>query len=139
MITDKELEFSNSQALTATAASTNAIDLGYADADAGTGETTYIVVNSEANLGGTTPSVQVQVQSSNTEGSGYTTVVESAALTGFDEGEYIVIAVPKTAGRYLRLNYVLAGTNPTATVSAGIVQGEQAWKSYPDALARVPS
>lgn len=139
MILDHELEFSDSQALTATAASTNVIDLGYADANAGTGEQTFIYVNSEADLGGTSPTVQIQVQVSNTEGSGYATILETEAMSAFNAGEYRVIAVPKAKGRYLRLNYALTGTSPTATVSAHIVQGEQAWEAYADALTRIQS
>ena len=46
MILDAQLQFSNSQAVTAAAASTNSIDLGAAR-DIGTGENLYVVVTCE--------------------------------------------------------------------------------------------
>lgn len=138
MIIDKQLELSDAQALTGTAASTNVIDLGYANADSGTGETMYLVVTSEADLGGTSPTIEIALQES-ADNSTFTDVVKTAALTSFDAGTHKVIPLPRHQGRYIRANYTLGGTSPTATVSAAIVQGEQAWYAYPDALAKIGS
>lgn len=140
MLLDKELEFSDGQALSGAGAavSTNVIDLGYAGGDAGTGEQMYLVVKANADQGGTTPTLAVALQHSDVEGSGYTDVATIPAQE-YSEGETKVLTVPPTAGRYLRLNYTLGGTTPTADVSAFIVQGEQAWKAYADALEAVPN
>lgn len=136
MITDKQLEFSDSQALTATAVSDNVIDLGYAGADAGTGETLYVVVHFETAFGGTSPTFQLELEES-ADNSTYTDVVVSKELSAAPDDGLLIIPVPRHSGRYLRLNYVLGGTSPTVTVSSSIADGPQAWKSYPDALAKI--
>lgn len=136
MIIDHQLRFSNSQALTATAVSENVIDLGYADADAGTGEQMYLVLHFETELGGTSPTFQLELQDS-ADNSTFNTVALTKEVTEAPADGLLVLPVPRHNGRYLRANYVLGGTDPTATVSAGIVESEQAWRAYPDALDKV--
>ena len=50
MILDGQLKFSDSQAVTAAAASTNTIDLSQANRDLGTGESLYVVVSCEVTM-----------------------------------------------------------------------------------------
>jgi hypothetical protein len=140
MIIDKQNEFSVAQVLASgAAASTNTIDLGYAGADAGTGKTLFLVVQATADQGGTDPTLTVALQQSDAESSGFANVFSSPAYAAFDAGQSKVFPLPATSGRYLRLNYTVGGTaTPTAAVSAFIVEGEQAYKAYADAIEAVP-
>ena len=130
---DKELEFSDGQALTATAVSTNVVDLGYEEADIGTGKQLFLVVRSGADMGGTNPTINVALQESDTENfASPRTVVSTGVLPGtaFVAGTSIHLPIPPHAGKYLRVNYTLAGTSPTANVSAAIQLDIQRWKAY---------
>jgi hypothetical protein len=134
MIIDYNLQFSDAQSLTADAASTNVIDLG-ADRDIGPGEPLSIVVTLDAAMGGTSPTMAVQVQTDDNSGfSSATTVATSRTIASGAAGDSVVISVPDTNERYLRLYYDLGGTSPTATVSASVVLNAQQWTSYADAI-----
>lgn len=136
MIIDHQLRFSNSQALTATAVSTNVIDLGYADADSGTGEQMFVVAHFETALGGTTPTFQIELQQSD-DNSTYETILLSKEVSEAPADGLMVFSLPRHSGRYLRLNYTLGGTSPTVTISSGVVAGEQSWTARPDALTKI--
>lgn len=139
MIIDKLLVFSSAQALTATAVSTDVIDLGTAR-DMAPGEPIKGFVATITDLlsaGSTT--LQVQVQGS-TDNSSFSTYWESEAIAKASvtaAGSRIDFALPRpTPGRslprYLRLNYVVAVANFTAgTITAALVgdAGEQV--TYP--------
>lgn len=130
---DKELEFSDEQALTATAVSTNVVNLGYDDADIGTGKQLFFVVRSGANMGGTNPTINVALQESDDEAfTSPRTVVSTGVVPGasFAGGTAIHLPIPPHAGKFLRVNYTLAGTSPTATVSSAIQLDIQRWKAY---------
>lgn len=122
MYLDKTNEFSAAQALTATAVSTNVIDLGV-DRDIGIGEEIAVVVSVQtaADYTTTDETYQVTVQTDDNDSfSSPTTVVQSAVING-DElpaGAKIVLMIGHTNERYLRLNYTLAGTTPSVTVDA---------------------
>jgi len=134
MIIDKSLEFSDAQSLTADAASTNVIDLG-ANQQIGPGEPMNIVVTLGADMGGTSPTMAVQVQTDSDAGFGSATTVQtSRTLTSGSAGDAIVMGLPDTNERYLRLYYDLGGTSPTATVSASIVKDAQQWAAKADAV-----
>lgn len=127
MIIDSQQIFSDAQALTATAVSTNVIDLG-ADRNIGIGEPMAVVINvdvaADSTTGDETYEFQVQTGSTATP----TTVIGKIGYGGSNElaestlaaGYRIVIPLPtnSTADRYLRLNYVLGGTTPTITVTS---------------------
>lgn len=139
MILDLQNQFSDSQALTATALSTNVIDLGVSN-PLGVGEPMAVVFN-------------VEVAADQTTGDeDYTFAIEvgsNAAISAarqelgrliFESGTPtapaldadllvagFVFAIPlpivpaSVANRYLAVRYTLAGTTPTITVSAHLV------------------
>lgn len=122
MLLDAQLQFSAAQALTATAVSTNVIDLG-AVRQIGVGEPMCIVlaaiVAADFTTGNETYQVDIQTDDNSAFSSATTlssTVITAAQLT---LGAIRVIAVPQTGmERYLRLNYTLGGTTPTLTASS---------------------
>lgn len=138
MIFSAEQIFSDDQALTASAASTNLIDLGATGTvlgapaalvrDIGKGNPIPIVIQLTVAAGGTSPTIQVAVQvDDNASFSSATTVATSNTLSGGVAGDKLSINwVPQgTNERYVRLNYTLGGTSPTYTVTAGIVLADQ--------------
>lgn len=140
MIFDKQTQFSAAQAITATAASTNVIDLlaagiPYGDdaalsRDQGLFDIPLLiqVVTAFDNL----TSLVVAVQTDdNSAFSSPTTVVSSPAipLASLTSGyQFVFDRIPrKTSERYIRLHYTVAGTAPTAgAVTAGVVASVQA-------------
>lgn len=120
---DAQLLFSDAQALTATAVSTNYINLGTAYSFIGTGEPMAAVVTVDVAAGGTSPTLVVAVQSDdNTSFSSAATVATTGTIAGatLTAGYEIVIAIPAgtSTEQYLRLNYTVGGTTPTVTVTA---------------------
>ena len=139
MMLSAEQIFSDSQALTATAASTNIIDLGATGTvlgapaalvrDIGPGKAVEFIVQLDVDSGGTSPTLDVAVQVDTVSAfSSPTTVASSEQLAGGSAGDRVQLncTLPEgTNERYLRLNYTLSGTSPTYTVTAGIVAGDQ--------------
>lgn len=136
MILSAEQLFSDGQALTATGASTNLIDLGATGTvlggpaaltrDIGPGNRIDILVSLAVDSGGTSPTLSVALQVDTTSAfSTPTTVATSETLAGGVAGDNLQLTwVPEgTDERYMRLNYTLGGTTPTYTVDAGIVMG----------------
>lgn len=135
MITDELNRFSNAQAVTATAVSTDVIDLGPLDSagapnantrrDIGQGEplTFFAHVRAAFTAGGA-GTLNIQLQTSD-DNSTYVTLYDSGALAlaALTAGaRAVAIAVPRGVRRYLRVNYVV-GTGPmlTGTIDAGLV------------------
>lgn len=120
MIIDAQQLFSDAQALTATAVSTNVIDLG-SDRNLGKGEPMAVVVGIDVALDGTTTdeTYVVTVQSGSTATP--TDVIATRAITYTEGvvGARFVIPLPadSSTDRYLRVNYTLGGTTPTGTVT----------------------
>jgi len=139
MIFDKTLLFSDAQAITATAASTNIIDLGatgtvYGAAaaltrDVGKGNRLPIniqVVEAFNNL--TSLTVSVQVDSVENFGSPKTIASQTIALADLVAGKVssLNFVLPGADERYLRVHYDVTGTAPTTgKVTAGIVAAVQ--------------
>jgi len=117
MILDKLLMFSEKQAVTSSAASTDVIDLGPIDGnvrDIGVGEPLEWFVTTDATAtaaGAATVNVNLQTSADN---STWVTLASSGdlALSALTAGKRIVSQkVPQGVLRYLRLNYVV-GTGP---------------------------
>ena len=138
MLLSKEQNFSESQALTATAASTNIIDLGATGTvvgapaalvrDIGKGNRIDVLVSLDVDSGGTSPTIDVALQVDDNDAfSSATTVATASQLAGGSAGDRIALYwIPEgTNERYLRINYTLGGTSPTYTVTAGIVASDQ--------------
>lgn len=131
-------EFSDAQALTSTAVSTNVVDLG-GDHNVGIGEPMAVVITvgvaADDSDGDETYSVALQTDDNDSFSSA--TQIGSATITRGDAaGTQYVIVVPadQTAERYLRLNYTLGGTSPSVTVDARLspLKHVQNYVSYPD-------
>ncbi|HEM7801970.1 TPA: hypothetical protein U2L32_002510 [Burkholderia cenocepacia] len=134
MIIDSLLEFSRAQALTATAVSQNVIDLG-SDRDIGPGRPLWLVVafKVDAVAGGT---YQIDLQTDDAVNFPSPTVIASVSPTAPKAGQRVVLGMPFSNERYLRLNYVLGGTGPGATVDAFLTDQDPAsWQAYPDGIA----
>ena len=133
MIIDYNLQFSDAQSVTADAASTNIIDLG-SDRDIGVGEEMKIALNFDVAMGGSSPTLAVLVQTDdNSSFSSATTVLTSRSIAAAALGDTLVLGLPDTNERYIRLYYDVGGSSPTMTVSASIVKDAQQWSSYPNA------
>lgn len=127
MILDKLLMFSEAQAVTASAASTDVIDLGPIDGtrrDIGVGYPLELFVNvntTAAAAGAATVNIQLQTSPDN---STWTTLTSSGdlALSALTSGKRVMSQkVPQGAQRYLRVSYVV-GTGPltAGAFTAGI-------------------
>lgn len=123
MILDAQHLFSDAQALTATAASTNLIDFG-SDRNIGIGEPMAVVVTVDTALAGTSPTINIAVQMDDSAAfSSPVSVVTSQTYSALAQGAKVVIPIPPdTSGeRFCRLNYTLGGTTPTITVTAALI------------------
>lgn len=135
MYIDNQLQLSSAQAVTASAASTNVIDLG-SDRDVGMSSLVLAltVIQAATAAGAATVQFQVQVSDDSTFGTGVTTVNETDAIgkatlaAGYQR---FIRLQPGTVGRYLRLYYNV-GTGPLTAgqFSASIVESMQNSPSY---------
>lgn len=139
MLLSKQQTFSDAQALTATANSTNVIDLGAPGTplgaptalvrDIGKGKPIEIIVQLDVAAGGTTPTLDVALQIDTVENfASPTTIASSEQKAGGAAGDRIQLTgwIPEGANqRYIRLRYTLGGSSPTYTVTAAIVAADQ--------------
>ena len=131
--------FSSAQALTATANSTNTIDLVNTTSREGDGEPMAVVINViVAAAGGGTLTVAVQ-SDDNSSFSSAATVATTAAIAAATliAGYQFVIMIPPgvSTERYLRLNYTLATmTGITVTARLTPVSMIPSTTPYPDAI-----
>lgn len=127
MMLDAQQLFSDAQALTATAVSTNIIDLG-ADRDIGRGEPMAVVLTTDVAADFTTGNETYQIDIETDDNSGFSSAVviarrlpvvtASPATNTLKTGGILVIPIPTDNERFLRINYTLGGTTPTWTVTA---------------------
>jgi hypothetical protein len=127
MITDRQLTFSNGQAITAaaTTVSTDIYDTGAANININTGgELQIYVAVTEAFVGGT--NVTVNLIQSATENMASPTVlattgaIATAALT---RGAVLLRSqLPRTSQRFIALQYVSTGTYTAGRLFGGIVE-----------------
>ena len=139
MFLDKQCQFSDSQALTATAVGTNTYDLG-TDRSIGTGEAMVVVFNVEVAADQTTGdedyTFTVEYSSTADQSAGYVTMGQRVYQSGTPAapaqdadllvaGYKLAIAIPPTvlgdSDQYIGVRYTLAGTTPTITVSAHLM------------------
>lgn len=146
MILDDFNQFSRLQAITATAASADTIDLGpfggtptaNAFRDIGVGEQLYLVVRVGQVFNNLT-SLTVDVQTDDNSGFGSAAVVATTGAIPLAQltANRVVRVLPLPPGnyeRFVRLNYTVAGTAPTTgTVDAFLVKDVQQWRAYADA------
>lgn len=140
MIMDKELLFSDAQAVTAAAASTNVVDLGEAR-DVGTGQNLYVVgvVKTAFTDAGSDSTLAVKLQTDSVEN--FASPADAQELFVFPA--LAAVGTTKIARlqpgaideRYLRAFYTPAGGNlTTGAVSLFIVHDIDQWKAYQDAI-----
>lgn len=112
MILDADLVFSNKQAVTATATSTNKIDLDVAGDAIGQELTIHVVVDTAF---ATLTSLTVSLETS-ADDSTWTTVLSgpAIALASLTKGASIFcVRVPQGLSRYVRMKYTVGGSNAT--------------------------
>ncbi|HXF44853.1 MAG TPA: hypothetical protein VNK91_01925 [Burkholderiaceae bacterium] len=123
-ILDSQNLYSDAQALTATAVSTNVIDHGATERRLGSGEPMGVLITVDVALAGTTPTFQVTLQSDSADTfPSPATVAQTETFSTLAAGAQIVLPVPprKATERFTRLNYTLGGTTPTITVTAALM------------------
>ena len=145
MYLDKEIEFSDSQALTATAISANVYDRGSTPtlADIGVGEDVWVVVqvDTELDSAGDAATLVITVESDSTADLATSPTVHISSGTILEAscgaGEQL-LAVRLPAGsyeRYIGVRYTVAVENFTSgAISAFVVKDLQADAILPDAL-----
>lgn len=137
MIIDKLLQVSSSQALTATARSTDTVDLG-SDRDIGPGRPLWLLVASKVAPGGTSPTIKIAIRTDDNAGFASAAVLaESQTLdaAGFAAGKLVAIGMPFTNERYLEAYFTLGGTSPSFTVDAWFTdQDPTSWAAMPDGI-----
>ncbi len=130
MIFDSTNKFSDSQAVTASAASENVIDLGVSGRDIGVGHPACLHIEVDEDFA-TLTSLNVSLQTDDDEAFGSAVTVVSTgeiALADLVNGYvFAPIHLPKNIdGQYVRLYYTVTGTDATAgSITAGIVMGNQ--------------
>lgn len=124
MYIDSLLKFSDAQALTATADSTNVVDLG-SDRDIGKGEPMAFVVTVgvAADFATGDETYTFAVETDDNDAFTSSTVLGSRAVltTELQVGDTVVIPIGHTNERYLQGVYTLAGTSPSITVDAQLM------------------
>ena len=131
MIIDSTNKFSAEQAVTASAVSTNVIDLGVTGRNIGVGETVPLYIRVTEDFA-TLTSLQVIVQTDDAENfSGAVDVVQTADIPVASLVDGYVFNLNALTlgieGRYLRLSYVVTGSSASAgKISAYITAGNQA-------------
>ena len=128
MIIDGQNLFSDAQALTASAASTNLIDLISAN-KLGTGEPMAVVITVDVAADGTTTNETYAFKLETDDNAAFSsaTLVAGTSLTvtygNLTAGSQHVIVIPPGASveQYLRLYATLGGTTPSVTITATLV------------------
>ena len=139
MYTDAQNLFSDAQALTGTAVSTNVIDLG-SDRNVGQGEPLAVVLVTDvsADFASANETYQIDLETDDNVGFSSAVVISRRipAAAILLAGSKLVMPIPHDNERYLRLNYTLGGTTPSWTVTAFVVPMSmiQADEKYPDAI-----
>ena len=140
MIIDKQLEFSDSQAVTGSSASTNIIDLGSAR-DIGVGEDLYLVIQADTAVtaaGAATVTFSLETDAlsdfSSPSARFVSEAVGKAALTA--GAKPVTVQIPHGVERYLRVYYTVAsGPLTGGAFSAFLTKDVQAWTAVASGFA----
>lgn len=142
MILDSQNLFSDAQALTASGASTNLIDLG-ADGNIGIGESMAIVVVVDVAADGTTTDetyvFDIQTDDNTAFSSAATITSRSIGYATLTAGSKHILSIPPDTRmeRYVRVYATLGGTTPSITFTAwltpvSLIQNDGVFaKNYP--------
>lgn len=136
MLIDRQNRFSNAQAITATAGSTDIIDLGGAGRNIGVGEEMYLVVIVTTAFtdasSDSTVAVTLETDDNDTMSTPTTilTLGTFAALSA--AGTRLVVRLPvATYERYIGVRYTVAGGNlTTGAISAFLTKNIDAYTNY---------
>lgn len=134
MIIDKALQFSNKQAVTVTAVSTDVIDFGQPNPNTGLSDLYCTIGVGTAATAAGAATVTITLQDS-ADNSTFTDVVSTQAIgkAALTVGAQFVLPMPVTHRRFVRLNYTVAtGPLTAGTFSAQVVAGLQANAPQPD-------
>ncbi len=129
MILDKENLYSDDQALTTTADSTNVLDLGVANR--GPGNPMLILIQVTTTFaGGTNVTIDLETDDNTSFSSLSTigstqTIVTATLVQGYN---FTIQFVPDAMERYSRLEYTISGTYTAGNVTAGIIFERQTSK-----------
>lgn len=138
MILDAQLLFSDAQAVTSAAASTNLVDLGATYRDIGTGENLYVVLTVTTALtdSSSDSTVTVTLESETDANFGSATTVQTLftiAATAAIGTKYVARINPGVAERFIRLYYTPNNGNlSTGAWTAGLVRDVDMRYLYPD-------
>ena len=127
MLFDAKVLFSNQQAITATAASTDSVDRGDTKDVGAAGDVPIAIQVTESFNNLTSLKVDIQTDTVSGFGSAVTLASVTVLLADLVAGyKFPVITLPRGCKQFLRLNYTVTGTAPTTgKVTAGIVAGVQ--------------
>lgn len=141
MITDALLLFSDAQAVTATAVSTNVLDFGTGGRDLGIGEDLYFFIGLPVAMtdSGSDSTVTVTVEVD--DNASFTSAVVAQTIGVFPAasaaGTKLIAKIQPLAvnEQYVRLRYTVANGNlTTGSFDAMIVKDVDAYKFYADAI-----
>lgn len=136
MYFDKENMFSEDQAITVTANSTNVIDLGLVEMGKG-GPIEVVVQVTEAFAGGTSVAFTLETDSDVAIGSAVDLQdIAAIAIADLTLGTQIPFSIlPRSScERYMRLAYTVVGTMSAGKIFAGLNLDRDTWAALPDAL-----
>lgn len=141
MYLDQENLFSDAQALTATAASTNVIDLG-ADRDAGNGEPieVLVVVNTTFDSAADGATLTIAVETDDNESFSSATILQQSQAipeASLEAGEQVFkVKLASGTERYVRLNYTVGTEDFTAgALTAGLIKDRYNYRAYPSGFS----
>jgi len=123
MFIDAENLYSDDQAITATAVSTNVID--HTVAGLGPGEPVEILVQVTEAFDAGTLQVVLQTDSDEAFGTAVNLVTTNAVTTAAVGYQFALSTLPQHIDVYTRLNFVVTGTPTTGTVKAGLIKDRQ--------------
>lgn len=139
MIMDKQNLFSDAQAVTATAGSTNVMDLGIAGRNIGVGEQLYLVCIVDVTLDDTgddsTITVTLETDDNESMSSPATIMTLGTFAANAAAGSRLVAPLPVTDSyqRYLGVRYTAANGNLSAgAFTSFLTKDIDAYKSYAD-------
>ncbi len=135
---DARLEFSSAQALTATADSTNVVDLTQTARQIGAGQPMWVHFNVTvaADTGNSDETYQFNIATGSAATLGTKIATMDIPRGTLVAGYTFSMAVPvERMERYVGVEYVLGGTSPSVTVDAYLSDQEPyTWTSYADAI-----